>query len=80
MLFKPSEKTLFGFANAEDGIKVSARSKTVNVRKIVSEAAKICDGRGGGHEFAAGATIPFNTQEKFIEFCENSLKEMLIKI
>jgi len=80
MLFKPSEKTLFGFANAEDGIKVSARSKSVNVKEIVSEAAKICGGRGGGHEFASGATIPVDTQEKFIEFCDNSLKEKLIKI
>jgi single-stranded-DNA-specific exonuclease len=80
MLFKASEKTLFGFANSEDGIKLSARSKNVNIRKIVSEAANICGGRGGGHEHAAGATIPVNTREKFIEFCENSLKEKLIKI
>jgi single-stranded-DNA-specific exonuclease len=74
MLFKPSEKTLFGLANGEDGIKVSARSKNVNVREIVSEAAKVCNGRGGGHEFAAGATIPAETKEKFINSCENQLK------
>jgi single-stranded-DNA-specific exonuclease len=74
MLFKPSEKTLFGLANGEDGIKISARSKDINVRKIVSEAAKVCNGRGGGHEFAAGATIPANARDKFIDFCENFLK------
>ena len=74
MLFKPSEKTLFGLANGEDGIKVSARSKDVNVRKIVSEAAKVCNGRGGGHEFAAGATIPADTRDKFIDSCEDLLK------
>ena len=75
MLFKPSEKTLFGFANAEDGIKISGRSKKVDIRKIIAEAAGSCNGRGGGHEFAAGATIPSNCQEKFIEKCENLLKD-----
>jgi single-stranded-DNA-specific exonuclease len=74
MLFKPKEKTLIGLANAEDGIKISARSKDVNVREIVSEAAKVCNGRGGGHEFAAGATIPADTKDKFIDSCENLLK------
>ena len=74
MLFKPSEKTLFGLANGEDGIKVSARSKDIDVRKIVSEAAKVCNGRGGGHEFAAGATIPADTRDKFIDSCEDLLK------
>jgi len=80
ILFRPSEKTLIGFAKAEDGIKVSARSKDVNIRKVIVEAARICGGRGGGHEFAAGATIPFETEERFIEICENLLKERLIKI
>ena len=76
MLFRPSKKTMFGFANAEDGIKISGRSKKVDIRRIITEAASICEGRGGGHEFAAGATIPFNTEEKFIEKCEDLLKEI----
>ena len=71
MLFKPNAKTLIGLAKAEDGIKISARSKAVNIQKIVSEAAKACNGRGGGHEFAAGATIPEDAKEKFIDKCEN---------
>lgn len=74
MLFKPKEKTLIGLAKAEDGIKISARSKDVDVRKIVSEAARLCNGRGGGHEFAAGATIPDDAKEKFIDACESLLK------
>jgi RecJ-like exonuclease len=80
MLFKPSEKTLVGLVNAEDGIKISARSKSINVREIIFQAAKDCGGRGGGHSSAAGATIPFETEEKFIESCENLLKEKLINI
>ena len=80
MLFRPAEKTLIGFGNSEDGIKISGRSKDVNIRDILVEAAKKCGGRGGGHKNAAGAIIPANSREKFIETCENLLKERLIKI
>jgi len=80
MLFRPSEKTLIGFGDSKDGIKVSGRSKEVNIREIIVEAARACSGRGGGHKTAAGAIIPSGTQEKFIETCENLLKEKLIKI
>lgn len=75
MLFKPKEKTLFGFANAEDGIKVSVRSKDFNVQQVVTEAAKICNGRGGGHEFAAGATIPTEAKDKFIDTCRSMMNK-----
>lgn len=79
MLFKPSERTLFGFAKADDGIKVSARSKDVDVRDVMSEAAKQCGGRAGGHKHAAGGTIPTGTEEKFIEICESFLKKIEVK-
>jgi single-stranded-DNA-specific exonuclease len=77
MLFKPSEKTLIGLANAEDGIKISARSKDVDIREIIVEASKACDGRAGGHKHAAGATIPIGTEEKFIQDCEVLLRKKL---
>jgi len=75
MLFRPTEKTLIGFGNSRDGIKISGRSKKINIGEIIVEAAKACEGRGGGHKTAAGAIIPSGTQEKFIEICENMLKE-----
>lgn len=78
MLFRPNEKTLIGFGNSKDGIKISGRSKDINIRDVIIEAAKSCGGRGGGHESAAGAIIPADAQEKFIEICENLLKEKLI--
>ena len=79
MLFKPSEKTLIGLANAEDGMKVSARSKNIDIREVIVEAARACGGSGGGHKHAAGATIPLGTEEKFIETCENLLKSIKIE-
>jgi len=78
MLFRPTEKTLIGFGNSKDGIKISGRSKDSNIRDIIVKAASICGGRGGGHESAAGAMIPADAQDKFIEACENFLKEKLI--
>ncbi|OGI12607.1 hypothetical protein A3K64_00965 [Candidatus Micrarchaeota archaeon RBG_16_36_9] len=77
MLFKPVEKTLIGFGNSKDGIKISGRSKNVNIRDAIVEAAKICGGRGGGHENAAGAVIPSDMQEKFIETCEKLLENSI---
>jgi len=77
MLFKPAEKTLIGFANAEDGIKISARSKDVDIREVIVEASISCGGRAGGHKHAAGATIPLGTEEKFIEVCEDLIRKKL---
>ena len=76
MMFKPEEKTMIGFGNAKDGIKVSARSKTFNIREVMVEAAKIVEGVGGGHEGAAGAMLPSGTQEKFAEACEAIMKRL----
>ena len=70
MMFKPAEKTIIGFGVSKEGIKVSARSKSVNIREVMVEAAKSCGGIGGGHEGAAGAMLPVGTHEKFIEECE----------
>jgi len=77
MLFRPVEKTIIGFGNSKDGIKISARSKNINIRGVIVEAARTCGGRGGGHESAAGAIIPLDSQEKFIEICENILKKSI---
>jgi RecJ-like exonuclease len=79
MLFKPSEKTLIGLANSEDGIKVSARSKDIDIREVVVEAARACNGTGGGHKNAAGATIPLDSEKRFIENCETLLKSIKIE-
>jgi RecJ-like exonuclease len=75
-----NDKPMIGLANAEDGIKVSARSYGMNISTIISEAAKMCEGVGGGHEKAAGCTIPLESQDKFIEVCDNLIREKLIKI
>src|SRR3990170_6849142 len=55
---------IVAFANADDGIKVSARGtrelvhQGLDLAAVMREAAKAVGGEGGGHHVAAGATIP----------------------
>jgi RecJ-like exonuclease len=75
-----AELPVFAFAETEDGkVKVSARisdsmvSEGISINEIVSECAREVGGEGGGHPGAAGATIPMNSEDKFISFAEQKL-------
>jgi len=68
------EKPLLAFANVEEqGLaKISARTidmivaKGVNLGDIMQAAAERCDGKGGGHNVAAGAQVPLEKIGDFI--------------
>ncbi len=72
-------KPVFAFANAEDGVKVSARASAelveagLNLKKLVHAAALRVGGQGGGHSGAAGATIPEGSIEGFIAALEDAM-------
>jgi single-stranded-DNA-specific exonuclease len=72
-------KPVFAFADAEEGVKVSARAADrlveggLNLKNVVSKAADKAGGQGGGHSGAAGATIPAGSVQVFIEAAENAL-------
>lgn len=63
---------IIAFADAEGGVKVSARGTQDLVRKglNLSEALAVVSaevgGAGGGHDIAAGATIPEKSKDEFI--------------
>jgi RecJ-like exonuclease len=69
------EKPLIAYANVEEeGIaKISARaidtvtSSGVNLGEIMRVAAERCGGNGGGHDVAAGAQVPIEKVNEFIE-------------
>ena len=67
----------------EDNVKVSSRApyalveKGVNAGRIMEVAAKAVDGQGGGHNVAAGATIPRKKTNKFLEEVERLVGEAL---
>jgi len=74
---------IIAFANAEDGIKVSARTtrdlvaRGVDLAAIMAEASKAVGGYGGGHHGAAGATIPPGTEQRFLEITNRLVRHQL---
>ncbi len=64
---------IVGLANADEGVKVSARGtqtlvqRGLNLARAMSEAANSVGGVGGGHDIAAGATIPEGTETEFLK-------------
>jgi RecJ-like exonuclease len=68
---------MIAFANADDGVKVSARAdksliaRGLDLSVAVKSAAEQVGGYGGGHNIAAGATIPAGTEYQFLHFIES---------
>ncbi len=79
------EKPLIAFANvAEQEIaKISARTTDVlvarglNLGDIMQTAAERCEGKGGGHNIAAGAQVPLDKIEHFIEVVDELVGKQL---
>lgn len=79
-----SDLPIIGFAEKENGeIKVSARGtqrlveKGLNLSAAVKKAASLLNGVGGGHNIAAGATIPKGKEEEFLDLIEEEIRNQL---
>ena len=76
---------IIAFAQADDGIKVSARASRglvamgLDLAAIMRAASKEVGGEGGGHHAAAGATIPPGAEAKFLEVANRLVREQLGK-
>jgi RecJ-like exonuclease len=78
---------VFGFTNSEDDgmIKVSARgtqvlvSKGLKLNEVMNITAEKFGGIGGGHNIAAGATIPEKNKEEFLNAAETLIAKQLLK-
>jgi len=75
---------LIGFAYKDTGeAKASARAtqqlvdKGLNLSVAMKKSAKKLDGVGGGHNIAAGATIPKGKEEEFLDYLELEIKSQL---
>ena len=77
------ELPIFAFANSEDGIKVSARAtrelvdKGLDLSEVMRKAGQEVGGKGGGHNIAAGATIPVGKEEEFLKAAEKIIKAQM---
>jgi RecJ-like exonuclease len=69
-------RPLFAFANSDECVKVSGRatkaqvSKGIDLSIVMREAAERIGGKGGGHNVAAGASIPCSREEEFLELAQ----------
>jgi RecJ-like exonuclease len=79
------ELPLLGFAHTENGeVKVSARAtqslvdRGLNLATVFTKAAKELNGVGGGHNIAAGATIPKGKEEEFLRIVEREIQLQLV--
>jgi len=77
-------KPIIAFANKdEEAVKASARGTHSLVRQgldlsaVMGEAARAVDGDGGGHDVAAGATVPAGREAAFLEYADELVGEQL---
>jgi RecJ-like exonuclease len=77
------EKPLLATTSTASGeIKVSARAsdrqreRGLNLNAVMMAAAEKLSGRGGGHDVAAGATIPKSGLEQFIDEADSLIERM----
>jgi len=77
------KRILVALAQSEDSIKVSARSSRklvemgLNLGKLLAEVAELVGGRGGGHDVAAGASIPKTRKALFLLELDRAVEEKL---
>jgi RecJ-like exonuclease len=80
-----SSVPLFAFANSDEGVKVSARgtrelvSKGLDLSHVMKVACERFEGVGGGHNIAAGATIPQGTEEEFLDLANELVANQMEK-
>jgi RecJ-like exonuclease len=77
------EMPIIAFATGEEGIKVSARGNNdlimrgLNLARAIGESADEVGGAGGGHDIAAGATIPPGKEDEFLRILDKKIGEQL---
>ncbi len=79
----PQDKPLIGFNVSDEITKVSGRAgrklvnKGLNLSVVMRSASETVGGSGGGHDIAAGATIPKGKESQFIHAANAIVKDQL---
>lgn len=77
------KKPIIGMADSEDGIKISSRGtqdlirRGLNLSKAMNEVTEMVGGAGGGHDIAAGGTIPPERSMEFINLLDDYIGKQL---
>ncbi len=78
MLLFSVKKPLVGISTAPEGIKASIRVPVwmnIDGGVVMRNAASRCDGVGGGHKNAAGATIPSDKIDDFLIYVQEEITD-----
>lgn len=76
---------IIAFADSDDGVKVSARAnrdlvdRGLDLSVVMKTAAELVGGTGGGHTIAAGATIPPDQKERFLDIVEDLVSSQIVR-
>ncbi|MCL2862638.1 MAG: DHH family phosphoesterase [Methanimicrococcus sp.] len=77
------KKPIIGMADSEDGIKISSRGtqdlirRGMNLSKAMNDVTEAVGGAGGGHDIAAGGTIPPEKADEFIVLLDEYIGRQL---
>jgi RecJ-like exonuclease len=77
------DKPIIAFADADGETKVSSRAtgplvgRGVDLSVVMREASQSVGGDGGGHDIAAGATVPAGEETAFIEAADDVVADQL---
>ena len=77
------EKPVLALSRMDPLVKVSGRTtlkitqKGVNLGQALEQASKSYGGAGGGHSVAAGAVVPRNNQDNFLNLVDEIVKTQL---
>jgi RecJ-like exonuclease len=75
---------IIAFVDADDGVKVSSRAnrdladRGLDLSIVMKTASELVGGYGGGHSVAAGATIPPEKKEEFLDIVEDLVSSQII--
>jgi len=76
-------KPVIGISRLVNDIKISGRTtrelvdKGVNLGKAFDDASKNFSGQGGGHDIAAGAMVPYESMDNFLNIVNDIIEHQL---
>jgi RecJ-like exonuclease len=83
MYFFNQNKPVIAITKSKENIKISGRgtkrlvTQGLDLAMIFDEVANMVKGNGGGHQIAAGATIPINTDLEFLKLVDEKVGKQL---
>jgi RecJ-like exonuclease len=76
---KVEQSVIIGFADSENGVKVSGRltkKEDIDIGKLIKEVVESLGGEGGGHGRAGGAKIQKGQESEFIDKFEQTINNI----